>query len=63
MNESGPVPRHACKLTLELEKRTGESKRTEGLKLGGKARKEEGESGGGEIGREAGGKDLNLGRN
>lgn len=53
----------ACKLTLELEKRTGESKRTEGLKLGGKARKEEGESGGGEIGREEGGKDLNLGRN
>lgn len=46
---------------FEVEKKTGESNRIEGLKEGGILRKEEGETGEGEIGKEAGGKDLNFG--
>lgn len=48
-------------LTLEEEKRTGESRRIEGLKLGGIERYEEGETGGGDRGKEEGGKDLYFG--
>lgn len=48
-------------LTFEVEKKTGESNSTEGLKDGGILRKDEGDTGDGDMGKVAGGKDLNFG--
>lgn len=47
--------------TFEVEKKTGESNSTEGLNDGGILRKDEGDTGDGEMGKVAGGKDLNFG--
>ena len=46
---------------LEAFNRTGESKSSAGLRPGGIAKYEEGETRGGDIGSEGGGSDLNLG--